>query len=262
LLAAFVFNLGFGWSTSYGIIAVYYAGFWAVATNVFVWTHHPTAAMRMFSYGFIPFVLLYIANSICYCNCAAGTSKAGMCYQQYGTGEVGEECPHWNTTVTVDADELLDRDVVSTKALGLQCYPAIITAVGAALMTVCWILYPRSQLYAIWAGSGGTFLVSGIVRVAYGEESLTVLSIGFALGPFCLVLLAYFYYKRTGAIRLAYSLIEHHTSGYDLMWCEHKEDPAIQRLGATWKVHKPKSNGKKKFKNGNTQGGPTRLSKL
>lgn len=164
LVAAFVFNLGFGWSTSYGILAVYYAGFWAVATNVFVWMHHPTAAMRMFSYGFIPFVLLYIANSFCYCNCAAGNSKAGMCYQHYGTGEVGEECPHWNTTATADAGELLGRDLASKNALGLQCYPAIITAFGAALITVCWILYPRSQLYAIWGGIGITCLVKSHVE--------------------------------------------------------------------------------------------------
>jgi ppGpp synthetase/RelA/SpoT-type nucleotidyltranferase len=46
------------------------------------------------------------------------------------------------------------------------------------------------------------------------------------------------------------------------MWCEHKTDPAIKRLAATWKLHKPKSTSKKKFKSGHTHGGPTRLSKL
>lgn len=262
LLAAFVFNFGFGWSTSYGILAVYYAGFWAISTNIFVWMHHPTAAMRMFSYGFIPFVLLYIANAFCYCNCAAGESKAGICYQQYGSGEGGsnfaEECPLWNNTnATMDAGELLGRDLASKNALGLDCYPPIIDAVGAALMTVCWILYPRSQLYAIWGGAGVSLFLSGIVRAAYGQESLTMLLPGFALGPFCLLLLAYFYYKRTGAIKLAYSLIENDYSGYDLMWSEHKNHPAIKRLSSTWKLHQPTSNGN--FKNGNM---PTRLSKL
>lgn len=44
------------------------------------------------------------------------------------------------------------------------------------------------------------------------------------------------------------------------MWSERKDHPAIQRLAATWKLHTPTTNGKKKrFKNGNT---PTRLSKL
>ena len=88
-------------------------------------------------------------------------------------------------------------------------------------------------------------MISGVTQVSFGNIS-DQLVIFFGLGPLSLAILGFFYYRRSRAVKFAYTLIDSDSAGYASSWVEHSSsDPesanAIADLAATWERVKPSS---------------------
>ena len=70
-------------------------------------------------------------------------------------------------SINTDSINMHNGSASWSEAMAGNCYSEVYVTVAAFLMVILWKLYPRKQIYTLWATTGTTFIISGFTQVAY-----------------------------------------------------------------------------------------------